>query len=110
MRRATRSQPLRAILTAALTAALLLASGGTARAEDAQDEEQARTRRARQIISQVEKSEPEESWLRTHIHIRKRRGFEYSRPFAMGERALVFNVHGPLMKKKRLGLGFELRF
>lgn len=110
MRRATRSQPLRATLTAILTMALLLALGGTARAEDATDEEELRTKRAREIITQVEKPEPQESWLRTNIHIRKKRGFEYSRPLAMGKREVLFSIHGPLMKKKRLGLGFEVRF
>jgi hypothetical protein len=106
MRRATRSQPLGAILTVAL----LLALGGTARAGDATDEEESRTQRAREIITQVEKSDSESSWLRTHIRIRKKRGIEYRRPLTMGPREVVFSIYGPLVSKKRFGLGFELRF
>jgi hypothetical protein len=110
MRRTTRSQPLGASFTAILTVALLIALGGTARAEDSTEEEESRTQRARQIITQVEESDAESSWLRTHIHIRKKRGIEYSRPLAVGKHKVLFSVHGPLMSKKRLGLGFELRF
>ena len=110
MRRAARSQPLGATFTAILTTALLITWGGAARAEDSTEEEESRTQRARQIITQVEESDAKASWLRTHIHIRKKRGLEYSRPLAIGKHEVLFNVHGPLMKKKRLGLGFELRF
>lgn len=106
MRRATRSQPLAALLTFAL----LIALGGTARADDAKDEEEPRTQRAREIISQVEKSDSESSWLRAHFRIRKKRGIEYCLPLTMGKREAVFSVYGPLVKKKRFGLGFELRF
>jgi hypothetical protein len=106
MRRATRSQPLGAILTVIL----LLALGGTARADDAKDEQESRTQRAREIITQVEKSDSEASWLRTHFRIRKKRGIEYRYPLTMGQREAVFSIYGPLVKKKRFGLGFELRF
>ncbi len=106
MRRARRSQALGALLTVAL----VLALGSTARADDAKEEEEPRTQRAREIIAEVEKSDSEASWVRTHIRIRKKRGIEYRRPLTMGQRDLVFSVYGPLIKKKRLGLGFELRF
>jgi hypothetical protein len=106
MRPAARSQPLGAILTVAL----LLALGGTARAEDSTDEEEPRTQRAREIISEVEKSDPEQSWLRTHIRIRKKRGIEYRRPLTMGKRDVLLSIYGPVMPKRRLGLGFEVRF
>ena len=110
MRRATRSQPLGASFTAILTVALLLASGGTARAEESAEEEESRTQRGREIISQVEKPDSRESWFRTHIRIRKKRGIEYRRPLVVGKREVRLSIYGPLISKKRLGLGFEVRF
>ena len=47
-------------------------------------------------------------WRR--IRLRQGAGLELRREISLGEREIVFAVKGPLMKKKRLGLAFELRF
>ena len=47
-------------------------------------------------------------WRR--IRLRKGAGLELRREISLGERVIVLGVKGPLMKKKRLGLAFELRF
>ncbi len=47
-------------------------------------------------------------WRR--IRLRKGAGLEVRREINLGEREIVLGVKGPLMKKKRLGLAFELRF
>ncbi len=47
-------------------------------------------------------------WRR--IRLRKGAGLEVRREINLGERDIVLGVMGPLMKKKRLGLAFELRF
>jgi hypothetical protein len=110
MSRAIQSQPLGSILTGIITVALLLTTGTTAGASYFTDREEFRIQRAREILTEVEKSESNASWLRTHLHVRKKRGIEYSHPFSMVKRQLVFNVHGPMMSRKRLGLGLEVRF
>jgi hypothetical protein len=47
-------------------------------------------------------------WRR--IRLRKGAGLEMRHEISLGERDIVLGVKGPLMKKKRLGLAFELRF
>ena len=110
MRRASQSQPLGTILASMIAVALLLTPGGTAGADDSTDQEVRRIQRAREILGDFESLSSSVSWLQTHIHIRKKRGLEYSHPFTTGNRQLVLNIHGPVMSRKRLGLGFEFRF
>jgi hypothetical protein len=110
MRPATQWQPLGTILAGIVTVALLLTLGTTARAGDFSDRKELRIQRPGEISNEVESSDSHVSWLQTHIHIRKKRGIEYSHPFTMGKSRLLFNIHGPMMSRKRLGLGFELRF
>ena len=55
------------------------------------------------------------SWLSHHLdrlHIHKKSGLEYRRPFSVGERDLELRVRGPALKmrRKRLGMSFEVRF
>jgi hypothetical protein len=110
MRHTTQSQPLGAILTGIIMVPLLLTPATTAGAGGSSDREESRIQPAREILTEVEKSDSGASWLRTHIHVRKKRGIEYSQPFTMASRQLVLNIHGPAMSRKRLGLGFEVRF
>jgi hypothetical protein len=44
------------------------------------------------------------------IHIAKKYGFELRQPVRVGDHRLSFRVKGPVMKRKRLGLTFEVRF
>lgn len=63
--------------------------------------------RGPQPLSAQPISEPRR-WQR--IHLAKGAGFEVRRDLAVGERDVVVGVKGPLMKRKRLGLSFEVRF
>jgi hypothetical protein len=56
----------------------------------------------------VEMVQPPERWIdrvRPNKH-----GFRYQDNVRLGGRDFVFNVKGPLLKKERLGLSFEVRF
>lgn len=106
MRIATALSPLRTILGVAL----LLFLCSTARAEDPTAKDEPRRQRAAEIISQVEKPGSRQSWFATHLGVRKGAGVEYRHQLSVGRRDLVFSVYGPAIKKKRLGLGFEVRF
>ena len=110
MRPATQSQPLGTILIGIIMAAVLLTLGTATRASDFSDQEEFQLQRPRETFTEIEKSDSNASWLRTHIHVRKKRGIEYRHPFTMGSHQLLFNIHGPMMSRKRLGLGFEVRF
>ena len=44
------------------------------------------------------------------LRFRKGAGLEVRQQLSFGERELIVGVKGPLMKKKRLGLAFEVRF
>ena len=84
---------------------------GIARAGDETAAEEPRTHRARQILQHMDNqpSSPAESW-RSHFQIQKKHGLEYRHALSMGQRDLVFAVHGPLVAKKTFGLGFSIRF
>jgi hypothetical protein len=110
MRPAAESQRLGTILAGIITVAALLTLGTTAEAGDFSDRKELRIQHPGEIFNEVESSDSNVSWLETHIHLRKKRGIEYSHPFTMGKSRLLFNIHGPMMSRKRLGLGFELCF
>ncbi len=63
--------------------------------------------RARSALSAEAISESQD-WRR--IRLRKGAGLEVRREVSLGERDVVLGVKGPLLKKNRLGLAFELRF
>ena len=104
MRHATVLTPFRAILSVVLL--LFLCSNARADEPTAKDE----PRRAAEIIAHIEKPKPQQSWLEMHLGVRKGAGIEYRHKLSVGRRDLIFSVYGPAMKKKRLGLGFEIRF
>jgi hypothetical protein len=66
-------------------------------------------RRATEIIAPVEDRLAEPSWT-SHIHIKKKHGLEFKRTLNVGDRPVILSVHGPLIRHKRLGLGFEFKF
>ncbi len=72
--------------------------------------------RARQLIANLERPSPPDGDERypPSVHIRKGRGLEYRRAFRTERKKLfLFAVHGPVLKttkKKKYGLGFEIRF
>jgi hypothetical protein len=44
------------------------------------------------------------------LHMDKGTGLELRKPTRIADRDLVFGIKGPLMKRNRLGLVFEVRF
>ena len=44
------------------------------------------------------------------LRIAKKHGFELRQPVRLGEHDITLGLKGPVMKRKRLGLTFEVRF
>ncbi len=100
---------------AILTLGLLLTVGDAARADDQTAEQQPTLRRSSEILAQmdrpvIETPRPGRSWFVSNIHIKKKRGLEYTHVMSVKGRPMLLNVQGPVMRKKRLGLTLELRF
>ena len=94
-------------------ATALLALSGPARADDDQYVEEPRKKLTGEILIGEADTEAtqQQSWLRENIHTVKRHGFEFRRSFSTRSgKKLIFNIHGPLVKKKTPGLSFEIRF
>jgi hypothetical protein len=105
MRSGDRSRALR-LLT---LIAALITLGVPASADDEASEETRPQRTSREILAEMDQPERPESWLR-QVHLKKRRGFEYRRPFRFGHHGIEFALQGPLMRKKTPGLAIEIRF
>jgi len=100
---------------AILTLGLLLTVGDAARADDPIAEQQPTLRRSVEILAQLDRPEvetprPGRSWFVSNIHIKKKRGLEYTQVMSVNGHPMLFSVQGPVMRKKRLGLTLELRF
>jgi len=50
------------------------------------------------------------SWLPGDLEVRKGAGLSMSHPVHMGETDLELGVAGPVVRKRNLGLAFEVRF
>ena len=100
---------------AILTLGLLLSLGGDTRADEKTAVQQPTLRRSIEVLAHMDRPEiqiprPERTWFTNNIHIKKKRGFEYTHVTSFNGRPLLFNIQGPVMRKKRLGLTLELRF
>ena len=100
---------------AILTLGLLLTVGDAARADDRTAEQQPTLRRSIEILAQMDRPvfetpRPGRIWFVSNIHIKKKRGLEYTHVMSVKGRPMLLNVQGPVMRKKRLGLTLELRF
>ena len=100
---------------AILTMGLLLTVGAAARADEDSAEQEPTLHRSVEILAhmarpEIETPRPERSWFTSNIHIKKKRGLEYTHVMSFNGRPLLLNFQGPLMRKKRLGLLLELRF
>ena len=99
---------------AAATAATLTLTALPAAAQDQPPAEASRKQRARHILERIDAAgvrdvrETEASW-RSNFGIQKK-GLEYRRALTMGEREMIFSVHGPMIDKRTFGLGFQIRF
>ncbi len=93
----------------------LLTVGGAARADEQTAEPKPTLRRSAEILAHMDRPEiemphPERSWFISSVHIKKKRGLEYTHVMSLNERPLLLNIQGPVMRKRRLGLTLELRF
>ncbi len=95
--------------TIAVAAALLVYAAPAASDDEQPIHEPNRKLAAGALVRAEEPETSEESWLRK-LHIKKKRGFEYTHVTSFNGRPLLFNIQGPVMRKKRLGLTLELRF
>ena len=102
------------VFAAGIAGALALTAFPAA-AQDEPASDESRQHRARQILDRLDEAgvrdvrESESSNWRSNFAIKKK-GLEYRHPITMGERDMIFSVHGPMIKKKTFGLGFKIRF
>ncbi len=100
---------------AILTLGFLLTVGGAARADEETTEPKPTLRRSAEILAHMdqpalETPRPERTWFTSNVHIKKKRGLEYTHVMSVNGHPMLLNIQGPVMRKKRLGLTFELRF
>ena len=98
--------PLRSVLTLALLSTPML--GSAAKADE--ELEIRNLKRARAIMFPANETRSTVNWLTSKIHIKKKAGLAYTRPLNFGQRDMVLSVQGPVIRKGRYGLGFEVRF
>jgi hypothetical protein len=68
--------------------------------------------RVAEVLFRIDEPRAENrSWVQDHVSIRKGMGLAYSYKTRTEDgKKLVFTVGGPALKKKRLGLMFEVKF
>jgi len=71
-----------------------------------------RRHRASEILLRIEEPRGEtRSWLEEHVSVRKGTGLVYHYKVETdGDRKVVLSIGGPALKRKRLGLMFEVKF
>jgi hypothetical protein len=89
-----------------------LASEAIAAADDDAKDIRRRHRMSQILIRQDSpRLEAGKSWIESHMALRKGIGIVYRYKTETEEkRKLVFSVGGPVLKKKRFGMMFEVRF
>jgi hypothetical protein len=109
------------IRRAILAALLFSISAGPALAGSSGDEERPRKlRKAATILLSEDHPDgvPQDpnalpfatpEWFAANLHISERSGFEFRRSFGVGDKKVLFRIKGPVTKK-RLGMGFQIRF
>jgi hypothetical protein len=89
-----------------------LASEAIAAADD-EAKDIRRRHRTSEILIHQDSPRPEagKSWIESHMALRKGIGVVYRyKTETDDDRKLVFSVGGPVLKKKRFGMMFEIRF
>ena len=96
--------------TIAIAATLLVYAAPAASNDEQPIHEPNRKLAAGALVRAEEPETSEESWLRK-LHIKKKRGFEYTHGFTLNSgKKVIFNIQGPVIRKKTPGLVFEVRF
>ena len=94
---------------------VMLATDALATDDDEEAKEVRRRHRPSEIlihqdIAQRSSSEGK-GWIENHLAVRKGIGIVYRYKYQTEDkRKLVFNVGGPVLKKKRFGMMFEVKF
>jgi hypothetical protein len=79
--------------------------------EDASTEKPRRHRTSEILIRMQEPRGETRSWLEEHVSVRKGMGLAYHYKVETAEdHKVVLSVGGPVLKRKRFGLMFEVRF
>jgi len=79
---------------------------------DEETKEAPRRHRASEILIRMQEPVGEtRSWIEEHVSVRKGTGlvYQYKVP-TEGDRKVVLSAGGPVLKRKRFGLMFEVRF
>ncbi len=101
-------------LSPLVTGLTMVALSTEARATPDEETKQApRRHRTSEILLRMEEPRVAEtrSWLEEHVSVRKGMGLVYRYQVETeGDRKVVLSVGGPAVKRKRLGLMFEVRF
>ena len=97
-------------LVTALTVVVLATEAFATPEEDAKDVR--RRHRTSEILVHMDSPRVEsQSWIKSHMALRKGIGIVYRYKVTTDDdRKLVFSVGGPVLKKKRFGMMFEVRF
>jgi hypothetical protein len=93
-------------------AMLFLATEALANPEEDANKEVRRRHRTAEVLFRMDEPRNEHrSWVQEHVSLRKGMGLVYSyKTKTEDNRKVVFSVGGPALKKKRLGLMFEVKF
>ena len=97
-------------------AAVILGLSGPTFADDDLEElivEGPRMRLSSGIVTRLDTlPETKLNWFRANIQTTRKYGFEFSRSYATKNRdtKIIFGVKGPMIRKKTVGLTFEIRF
>jgi len=79
--------------------------------DEATPEKPLRHRTSEILIRMEEPRGETRSWLEEHVSVRKGMGLAYHYKVPTeGDRKVIMSVGGPALKRKRLGLMFEVRF
>lgn len=96
---------------ASTLAVVVLATEALAAPDEETKEVRRRHRPAEVLFRMDEPRNENRSWIQDHVSLRKGMGFVYSyKVVTEDRRKVVLSVGGPALKRKRLGLVFEVRF
>jgi hypothetical protein len=105
---------MRAALTVVGIAAVLwIGPSGAARADDPSAAQPRQRRTAAEILSSSDDPHERQSWLTDqmhYVHLHRKSGLVYQRDLVDGEHPVEFQLRGPALERKAVGLAVELRF
>ncbi len=93
-----------------LLGVLLSGVTGVAMADD--ELQPGHTQSSREILEAIDlpRNGDQTNWFGQAVRVNKKHGLEINRMLDIGGRDMTLSLQGPVMKKKNVGLGFEIRF